>query len=391
MSQPATATIELDAGVLCVDADGHVMEPTSMWDEYLDPQFKGRGIRIEHTRKHGHEYLVFDGRPAPYPPAGILGVMGGLGMDFRDLYTPGKVTYEGSFPPAGWDPHERLKVMDAERVDISVLYPTMGLFWEGWMGDDRELLAAYCRAYNNWIWDFCATDPTRLIPAGHVSLRNPDAAVDEVHRLAKKGFRAVFIAPDLIDGHRFSETMFDPFWQACQDENLPVGLHVVARPVRDHAVPDVFDGVNLPYHVSMCFPSDVIYGFAAAMFEGLFERFPRLRMVLLEAGGGWVPHFLDRMDVKWTKLQHVDTTLSMKPSEYFERQVWVSVDPDETTLATTVGQIGAGKVLWATDYPHADGELGVVAEVLEAVEHMPTDDQHRILGRNAAELYGLEW
>ena len=156
---------------------------------------------------------------------------------------------------------------------------------DGDVGGLRELLAAYCRAYNNWIWDFCEKDRKRLIPAGHVSLRNPEAAVAEVHRLAKKGFRAVFIAPDLIDGHRFSETMFDPFWQACEDEELPVGLHVVARPVREHAVPDVFDGVNLPYHVSMCFPSDVMYGFAAAMFEGLFERFPRLRMVLLEAGG----------------------------------------------------------------------------------------------------------
>src|SRR5204863_8228312 len=92
----ATATIDLDAAVLTVDADGHVMEPTSMWDEYLDPPFKGRGIRIEHTRKHGHEYLVYDNQPAPYPPAGILGVMGGLGMDFRDLYTTGKVHYEGS-------------------------------------------------------------------------------------------------------------------------------------------------------------------------------------------------------------------------------------------------------------------------------------------------------
>ena len=187
-------------------------------------------------------------------------------MDFRDLYTPGKVTFEESFPPAGWDPHERLAVMDSERIDVSVLYPTMGLFWEGWMGDDRDLLAAYCRAYNDWVWDFCATDAQRLIPAGHVSLRNLDAAVAEVHRLTTRGFRTIFIAPDVIDGHRFSEPMFDPFWRACEEAELPVGLHVVARPVRDHAVPDMFDGVNLPFHVSMTFPSDVMYGFAAAMF-----------------------------------------------------------------------------------------------------------------------------
>jgi uncharacterized protein len=142
--------------------------------------------------------------------------------------------------------------------------------------------------------------------------------------------------------------------------------------------------------VSMTFPSDVMYGFAAAMFEGLFERFPRLKMVLLEAGGGWVPHFLDRMDVKWEKLAHVDTTLTMKPSEYFERQVWVSVDPDEKTLSTTVSQIGPGKIVWASDYPHADGELGVVEEVLEAVEDLASDDQRRILGGNVANLYGIE-
>jgi len=384
------ATVGPGTAVLTVDADGHVMEPPSMWDEYLDPEYKGRGIRIAQTRKHGHEYLVFDDKPAPYPPAGLLGVLGGLGMDFRDLYTPGKVTFEESFPPAGWDPHERLAVMDSERIDVSVLYPTMGLFWEGWMGDDRDLLAAYCRAYNDWVWDFCATDARRLIPAGHVSLRNLDAAVAEVHRLANRGFRTIFIAPDVIDGHRFSEPMFDPFWRACEEAELPVGLHVVARPVRDHAVPDVFDGVNLPFHVSMSFPSDVMYGFAAAMFEGLFERFPRLKMLLLEAGGGWVPHFLDRMDVKWEKLAHVDTTLTMKPSEYFERQVWVSVDPDEKTLSTTVSQVGARKIVWASDYPHADGELGVVEEVLEAVEDLAPDDQRLISGGNVANLYGIE-
>ena len=384
------ATVGPGTGVLTVDADGHVMEPPSMWDEYLEPEYKGRGIQIAHTRKHGHEYLVFDGKPAPYPPAGLLGVLGGLGMDFRDLYTPGKVTFEESFPPAGWDPHERLAVMDTEHIDVSVLYPTMGLFWEGWMGDDRDLIAAYCRAYNNWVWDFCATDPKRLIPAGHVSLRNLDAAVAEVHRLAKRGFRTLFIAPDAIDGHRFSEPIFDPFWRACEEAELSVGLHVVARPVRDHAVPDVFDGVNLPFHVSMSFPSDVMYGFAAAMFEGLFERFPRLKMILLEAGGGWVPHFLDRMDVKWEKLAHVDTTLAMKPSEYFERQVWVSVDPDEKTLSTTVSQIGPGKIVWASDYPHADGELGVVEEVLEAVEDLGPNDQRLILGGNVASLYAIE-
>jgi predicted TIM-barrel fold metal-dependent hydrolase len=102
-----------------------------------------------------------------------------------------------------------------------------------------------------------------------------------------------------------------------------------------------------------------------------------------------VPHFLDRMDVKWTKLNHIDTTLSMKPSEYFERQVWVSVDPDEATLASTASMVGANKILWATDYPHADGELGVVDEVLEAVEDFTDDAQRQILGTNAAGLYGL--
>ena len=121
-------------------------------------------------------------------------------MDFRDLYTPGKVTFEESFPPAGWDPHERLAVMDSERIDVSVLYPTMGLFWEGWMGDDRDLLAAYCRAYNDWVWDFCATDARRLIPAGHVSLRNLDAAVAEVHRLANRGSARSSLRPTSSTG-----------------------------------------------------------------------------------------------------------------------------------------------------------------------------------------------
>ena len=101
-----------------VDADGHVLEPGDMYQNYIDPQYRDRAIRIEVDAK-GHENLIIDNKPYQSESMrGNLGAIGGIGMDRKKLLSRGQVTYAEGSPAGGYDPKARLKVMDDEEIDI---------------------------------------------------------------------------------------------------------------------------------------------------------------------------------------------------------------------------------------------------------------------------------
>jgi len=172
-----------------VDADGHVLEPADTWLKYLEPSYRERAIRIARDER-GYEVLLIDGQPLK-TLRGELGALGGIGMDAARLLTRGQMTYAEGSPAGGYDPVERLKVMDGEGIDAVLLYPTIGICWEGHV-TDGGLATAYTRAYNRWLVDFCRTDPKRLYPVAHISLL--DLAGPRCPRrpaLRRSGLRAV--------------------------------------------------------------------------------------------------------------------------------------------------------------------------------------------------------
>jgi len=128
-----------------VDADGHVLEPADTWLEYLEPSYRDRAIRIVQD-EHGYEVLLIDGQPLK-TLRGQLGALGGIEMDTSRLLTRGQLTYAEGSPPGAYDPVARLKVMDKEGIDQVLLYPTIGICWEGHV-TDGGLATAYTRAYN---------------------------------------------------------------------------------------------------------------------------------------------------------------------------------------------------------------------------------------------------
>jgi hypothetical protein len=159
-----------------VDADGHVLEPGDMYQNYIDPQYRDRAIRIA-VDDRGYENLIIDNKPYQNSSMrGNLGAIGGIGMDRQKLLTRGMVTYAEGSPPGGYDPKARLKVMDDEGIDMAILYPTLGIFWEGSVPDPK-LATAYTRAYNRWIVDFCRENPRRLYAIAHISLLDPEGAL----------------------------------------------------------------------------------------------------------------------------------------------------------------------------------------------------------------------
>ncbi len=375
---------------LAVDADGHVLEPRDTWQRYLEPAFRDRAIRIERDAD-GVEVLLADGRPH-LALRGRLGALGGIGMESADLMTVGQRSYEDGCPPGGYDPHARLRVMDDELIDVALLYPTIGIAWEG-LVRDPQLATAYTRAYNRWIVDFCSADRRRLVPIAHICLMDPAGAAAEVRRARASGCAGVYLSPDppARGGRQFDDPDLAPFWEAVQELEMPVAFHVVARSESQMLREWQRAGDNPVGGVVFGFAFlalDVMVAFTSMMTRGLFETYPRLKLAVLEAGSNWITAWLDRLDHK-SEVMRPFSPLSLLPSEYFKRQCVISAEPDESLTGPVVEHLGDDYVVWASDYPHLDASFHVVRTIRERLAGLPHESQRKVLGGNALRFYGL--
>jgi predicted TIM-barrel fold metal-dependent hydrolase len=379
--------------VVTADADGHVLEPRDTWQKYIEPNLRDRAIRIEKDAE-GVEVLLVEDKPH-VALRGRLGALGGIGMDAKDLLTMGKRSYEDGCPAGGYDPAARLLVMDDEGIDLVLLYPTIGIAWEG-MVRDPKLATAYSRAYNRWIVDFCAHDRRRLVPIAHICLKDPAGAVEEVKRARKDGCAGVYLSPDppARDGRQFDDPELVPFWETVQDLDMPIAFHVVAR---GGGLVDAYHGGRGPQDAvgEMVFAFtflalDVMAAFTSVMCRGMFEKYPRLRCAVLEAGSNWITAWLDRMDHKF-EVMRAFSPMKLLPSEYFKRQCLISAEPDESITAAVVEHLGEDYVIWASDYPHLDASFNVLGQIREKISRLPEQTQRKVLGENVLRFYGLSY
>jgi predicted TIM-barrel fold metal-dependent hydrolase len=365
-----------------IDADGHVIEPADLWERELPLSLRGRGFRVRWDADSRQEQVwVEDRLLLPY---GIVGV-GLAGRPFEDL---GKGVRYSELCPGGFDPRARLRDMDSERIDVAVLYPSIGLLLEAI--EDPAVAEACCRVYNDWLADYCRAAPGRLVGVAGMPMQDADAAIREMRRaVGELGMRGVFVRPNPCKGRALHDRYFDPFWAACAEAGVPVGLH----PSGCGDLPGALQGLRLDApimgHPSIFFIDDFI-GFSHMVCGGVLERHPKLKVVVLEAGGGWIGHWFDRFDHFAQVYGWMAPELRSKPSEYFRRQCWVSYDPDETTLPLLTPVIGEDRIVWASDYPHLDATFpGVVDELEEHLAKVVPSAQEKIRGGNAKALYGI--
>ena len=288
--------------------------------------------------------------------------------------------------PGAADPHERIKFMDSEGVDVNFIYPSLGLAWQ-FECEDPQLSAAYCRVYNDWVVDFCKDYPDRIIPIAEVPMRDVGEGARELRRAAKLGMKGAFITPAPVNGIGYGDSYYDPFWATAQELEMPITLHLHLNPnypgrylYPNHSEPEFFS--ELMAH------GDFIISFTNMMCEGVFERFPRLRLSMVEDGTGWIIHWLDKMDIKY-EMYGLDMPLKMKPSEYFKRQIWMSFEPNETSVAATAQLVAGDRLLWGSDWPHYEGHTDSVRKMKRHIASLPENDQKKILGENALAMYGL--
>ncbi len=381
-----------------IDIDGHVAEPIQeIMEEYLDPEFKERPIRLLLDEK-GLEYAEIDGKKSEIIQGGAgIAVDAGKGFgneDLSDFFTPGKVRYYDALIHASNDPHARIEWMNEEKVDVSLLYPTLGLFWEDGC-EDPKAAGAYCRAYNNWLLDFCNAYPDRLIPIAHIPTRDVQEAVKEVRRTAALGMNGFMVSAMPGGTQRFyGDPYFDPLYAEVQETGLPMAIHPTSN--KDYPGKDIYsdqDSLSLKelddYWYSLTTdPFPIQMSFINMINRGTFDRFPSLKFVLLETGATWLAYWLERMEDRW-KTAKTTVKFKLQPDEYFRRQCWISFEPDEKFIAPIIEEIGADRFFWATDFPHADGFPGIVERIKKAIAPLSEEAQWKILGGNAIPVYGL--
>ncbi len=296
----------------------------------------------------------------------------------------------------GWDSARRLRELEADGTVAEVLYPGAGdpsvtPFDVGLMTyqyqQDPALWLAGCRAYNRWLGDFCNDAPGRRAGVGLITVDDIDTTVAEIQQMRDLGlFGGVLLCSGTGDNPLYNHPRYESVWAACADEGLPVHTHSGWTPNYG----DFTGSLGI-------FLTEITWfahrPFWLLMWSGAFERHPGLRMVMNEQGSTWAPETLDQLDHYYGQrmFDQLRRDLPLKPSEYFRRQVYLGAgftDPEEVEV---VNLLGAGHLMWGSDYPHIEGTWPRSQETLVEQFAGRTDDEvAQLVGGNAADLYGFD-
>ena len=377
-----------------IDADGHVLEPADLWEEYLETRYRDRGIHVR-VDGAGLEYLEVDGAPMSLLSPGALGMLGAMGDD-EAVMGPDR-RYMEVMPLGACDPKHRVAWLDEHGLDAAVLYPTLGIIWEAWVSDG-ELAAALARAYNRWLADFCRDGGGRLVGAAHLCTHDVDVAVAELERAVADGLRGAFVVPFTWTRSPHGDPYYDALWACAERLGVPVGIHPSYEPPWADTLgrfpgmgsPGTFGGAGQLMR-NMAARHGVTEAFASFFSYGTLDRHPRLKLGVLESGAGWIGAFLDRFDTLTTDTMLRRTSPLRTPaSECFARQCWISCDPDERAAPLIVDHVGADRFVWATDYPHPDHPATWRSSLARFVHPLSERSAELVLGGNVTALYGLD-
>ena len=392
---------------LVIDCDGHILEPPDLWEKYLDPKYRDRAMRIR-VGDDRFEYLEIDGKRAKMTAPGLLGSLGGMGKRVEEAKRLREVAMRGgvtrpedvrAVQPKPEDTYlkgaafgtmvmkERLQLLDQEGMRKALLYPTIGLLWEAELFD-VELSSAYCRAYNRWIADFCRDSGGRLVPIAHLSLGDPAQAARELRRAVEDGCKGAFVCPFTISRVPHGDPAHDAVFATAQDLDVPLAIHPTFEPVA-FGIHHRYDNFQwAAWYFDLFAGQGVQHAFGTLFQFGVFDRFPKLRVVVLESQAGWIGYFLDRGDAIFNGTTLGATVrLKEKPSYYFKRQCWISADPDERTIASLMPLVGEDKFFWASDYPHPDHPGNYLEELQGMIASMTDSGKRAVLGENVANVY----
>ncbi|MEA3216043.1 MAG: hypothetical protein QOJ19_2199 [Acidimicrobiia bacterium] len=365
--------------------DSHVVEAREVF-EGLEDRFGSRAPRIEHNFKDKPgDWLVLPGT-APVP----VGRLGIAGNRLDDPNTDALIArgYEG-LNPGVRDPHARLDEQMLDGIVGEVMYPSLNMFT--YAIPDQEVAKAVFERHNNWVVDYCSAAPERLIGIGCLPIPDVDAALAEMTRSAKRGVRGFAIPAHVSPDHPYNHPDYDRFWAAAQDFGVPLTMHIFTGTSFDGGMPKhwgtpggTIKGYTMAHTTAVNTMLDLICG-------GVCERFPELKFVFSEFETGWVAHTLQRMDhALYRTPKYAVDYLTMKPSDYFHRNMYVTFEDDIAGVLTRE-LIGVSNLLWGNDYPHHDAIWPNSMETLDKVfQGVPNSERERMCWSNTIDLYKID-
>lgn len=355
-----------------IDADSHMSEPYDLWQERIDKRFRDDAPRVVENYKGGK----------------------GLFWVFEDVVQRINSDRPGAAQemerPGGWDPAERLKDMAIDGIDATVLYSTRALTL--YSSQNPELQEACFKVYNDWLAEFCSYAPERFAGLALIALWDVERGIRELERTRKLGLRGGqiwAIPPDQLP--HYNNPIYDPFWAAAQDLDVPISLHLNTGGNKRGAYKDA-DQFSRIYTRMVMAQSEVQTSLLEMIFGGVLSRFPRLKLVSAEGDMAWIPGLLARADKYYasrTRRGH-QFNLEMTPSEYFKRNVWATFIKDPVGLKTYREGDWTDRICWSTDYPHPACFFPHSRDILEQdFVGVSEQDRRKIVYQNARNLYGF--
>jgi uncharacterized protein len=366
------------AASTCISADSHVTEPAGTYVDRIDPKYRDRAPRMHYDEKLGDVMLIDGGKSlVPYWLVAAAGrpaeeVRLDTGKRFDELWR------------GGWDPVARLADQDLDGVAAEVIYPSVGMLLCNY--PDVDYQHACFDAYNQWVAEFCATAPERLIGQGQTALRTVEEGIRDIESMKALGLRGVML-PGLPPEKDYDDPMYDPLWEAIIDLGMPASFHILTS--KTDSIISPTRGPRLNSFMSIVRGNQDIIG--TLVFGAVFERHPELKVVCVEADAGWAPHWMYRADHGYDRHRNWLTAgeLTRRPSEWFASNVYLTFQDDWVAFRVT-DLMNADRLMWANDFPHSDATWPNSQQLL--AEHAAALDprtRRRILHDNCAELYGI--
>jgi predicted TIM-barrel fold metal-dependent hydrolase len=368
-----------------ISGDAHFVEPPDLFETRLPKEFRDRAPRTWKGElpdgQRGEFYIVDNLEPAP--------VAGSAGAGASNMY---KANLEGyaAAPKSVWDPAERLKEQDIDSISAEVLFTSWGLFL--FSLDDDRLREACFSVFNDWAAEYVAYDRDRMKGVGLCDLADVDNGVREIHRAAELGLSGVLISSGPEDERPYSSPEYDPFWAAAEELDLPIGMHVltgrhgkgrIKYGTRRKDRPDPTPSVN--YVTSVL--NELQESLAHMISGGVFERQPKLRLILLEADVGWIPHFIYRMD----HFRPVGKDFKRSAMDIFQTNIYSAVQYEQSNLEWLCKVLGPEHFMWSTDYPHFDCPFPHSRKLVnELFANFSPESAATILEEVPARLFGFD-
>jgi predicted TIM-barrel fold metal-dependent hydrolase len=380
-----------------IDADTHLTEAHDLWTKRAPAAYKDRVPHVEEV----------DGRPTWMVDGAAIGFAGGGGVIDRD---GGKFPFAESMVvwgierihQAAWDPKLRLEVMDECGIHAQVLFPnSIGLGGQGMSNviNDPPLRRLCVEIYNDAMAEIQDESGTRLLPMAIMPAWDVDECVREAERAAGLGLRGVNMTSDPQDlgSPDLANRAWDPVWEVCADLSMPVHFHIGSSITAmnffgKYFWPSQHEYVKPAIGGGMLFINNarVVMN---TVFAGIFDRHPKLKMVSVESGVGWIPFILETMDYElWENAPVQAAELSRMPSEYFKDHWYATFwfEQNRGDVQGLIDSVGEDNVLFETDFPHPTclypGPLDTMEEKMMTLR---PETRRKVMGGNAAKLYRL--